>query len=193
LLLADQWISLRSQHLIAPTLEATPTRRVGLVLGTSKYAATGGPNAFYRHRLIAAAELYRAGKIRYILVSGDNAQQNYNEPVTMQRDLQALGIPDSAIVLDYAGFRTFDSVVRAKKVFGQEELLIISQHFHAERAIFIARRFGIEAHGYAARPVKGWPAAFKVRFREIFARFKALLDLYILNTEPRYLGPEVNI
>ena len=121
--------------------------------------------------------------MKYLLLSGDNAQQSYNEPMTMRRDLIAAGVAPSDIVLDYAGFRTLDSIVRTRKVFDTNDFIIITQRFHCERALFIALHMGIQAQCYAVPSPKDM---MTVRAREIFARLGALTDLYILKREPRF-------
>lgn len=165
----------------------TPQKKVALLLGTSRYTARGNTNLFFKHRISAAANLYKQGKIKHIIVSGDNSLKSYNEPREMQKALVALGIPDSAITLDYAGFRTLDSVVRCKEVFGQSEVIIISQRFHVERALFIAKKYKMEAIGFAAQdpPDK---YSLKTQIREYFAKTKAVIDLYIINKKPKFLG-----
>jgi len=162
--------------------------KVGLLLGTSKYAY-GRPNLYFVNRINAAAELYRAGKVKYILVSGDNSMEFYNEPQDMKEALIAAGVNAEDIYLDYAGFSTLDSVVRASKVFNIESLTIISQQFHCERAIYIARAHGIKAVGYAAKDVSG-ASATRVKFREYLARAKAVMDVAIIGTEPTYYGDD---
>jgi SanA protein len=137
----------------------------------------------------AALELYQQGKINVFLLSGDNAHRSYNEPWTMKRDLLKSGIPDSDIVLDYAGFRTLDSVVRAKKVFEADHFVIITQKFHCERALFIAQSNNIDAICLAVPEPRGL-AGFKIRLREVLARGKAVIDLYVLDIQPRFLGPK---
>jgi SanA protein len=181
-----------SNNYIFNSLIDIPKSRVGLLLGTSKYNRAGGANLFFRYRIDAAISLYQNHKIDYILVSGDNRTLSYNEPRDMRKALLARGIPDSAIYLDYAGLRTFDSVVRCKKVFGQSAFIIISQEFHLERALFIAQHVGIYAIGYAAKNV---PEAYSIKtsIREYFARTKAVLDIFILATKPRFLGDSVII
>lgn len=169
-----------------------PDKKVALLLGTSKYLKGGKINLFYQHRINAAAELYKKGKIKFIIVSGDNSRRGYNEPKLMKNDLIKAGVPGEKIYPDYAGFRTFDSVVRSKKVFGQNSLLIISQRFHNLRALYIAKHFGIDAVAYNAEEVRTLKS-IKVRFRERFARVKALFDLYLFNTKPRYLGKKIHI
>ncbi len=161
--------------------------KVGLVLGTSKYTSQGRINLFYKYRLQAATELYNSGKICKILVSGDNGNYSYNEPRMMFQDLVDAGIPSSDIFLDYAGFRTFDSVIRANKVFNQTSFLIISQQFHNERAVFIAKKNGINAKAYNAKGVS-FKFSPKTVIREKLARVKAVLDVHLLGTSPKFLG-----
>ncbi len=160
---------------------------VGLLLGTSKYTSSGRLNYFYKYRVEAAIDLYESCKIREILVSGDNSSISYNEPIMIYKDLLQAGIPKEDIHLDYAGFRTFDSVIRAKKIFNQSKLLIISQRFHNERALFIARSNGIEATAFNTKTVS-FGFAPKTFVREKLARVKAVLDVHLLGTKPRFLG-----
>ena len=162
------------------------------MLGTSQYLRGGGVNPYFRNRIDAAVELYRLGRIRNIIVSGDNSLVSYNEPVRMQEALLERGIPEEHIFLDYAGFRTLDSVVRARKVFGQEYLTIITQEFHAQRALFIAEHHGLTAVAYTAGGVGG-ALGTRVLFRELFAKVKAVLDIHVFHTQPRFLGDPVEI
>ena len=149
----SEWTVSDARHYTYDDVDAVPYNRVALVLGTSKYLIGGSPNHYFKYRIKAAAELYNNGKVDYILVSGDNATVQYNEPRQMRRALIQAGIPASAIYSDYAGFRTLDSIVRAKEVFGQARFTVVSQAFHNERAIFIARHFG------ASRGWAGWSPA----------------------------------
>ena len=169
----------------------TPSKKVGLLLGTAKYVKGGWINLYYTHRITAAVELYKAGKIEYILISGDNGRESYDEPTLMKEDLMAAGIPESAIYLDYAGFRTLDSVVRCKRIFGELDILVISQQFHNERAVYIARAKGIQAVGYNAQDVNA-KYGFKTHIREYLARTKMFLDLWF-HKEPKFLGEEIQI
>lgn len=165
--------------------------KVGLVLGTSKYVSKGRVNLYYKYRIEAAVELFNYGKIDFILVSGDNRKANYNEPETMRRDLIAAGIPEGRIFMDYAGFRTLDSIVRSKAVFETDDITIISQRFHNERALFIANKKGIKAIGYNAQDPPG-ELQVKVLFREKLARVKMLLDL-LLNKQPKFYGKKIKV
>ncbi len=187
-------IVLSNYHIISSTtdyiyhsIDSMPRNRVGLVLGTSRYLRSGGSNPYFRYRIDAAAQLYHADKIEYILVSGDNSLDSYNEPKLMKEALEESGVPANRIFADYAGFRTLDSVVRSKEVFGQEKLTIITQEFHGRRAVFIGRHKGIDATAFAAGSVPT-EFGFKVLVREVFARVKAVLDIYVFHTQPRFLG-----
>lgn len=159
---------------------------VALVLGTSKYNRNGTRNMYFHHRIDAAVELYQAGKVKKILVSGDNGLREYNEPFDMLKALMARGIPRKDIVLDYAGFRTFDSMVRASEVFGQKSFVVVSQKFHLERALYIGMTKKMDVVGYVANnPSK---ASFMLFGRELMARTKAVLDCQLLGTTPKFLG-----
>lgn len=168
-----------------------PYNRTGLLLGTGKYHIDSSINLFYQFRIDAAVSLMRAGKIRYVVISGDNSREDYDEPSMMRADLIKNGIDSSRIFLDYAGFRTFDSIVRAKEVFGQTELTVISQRFHNQRAIYIAGKEGVSAIGFNARDVSG-SNGFKVIVREKLARVKVFVD-YLFGIEPLFLGPKITI
>lgn len=195
LLLALGWLAFeasRIEALAAPfvssDLHRVPQARVGLVLGCSEFVADGRHNLFFDRRMAAAAALFHANKVSYLLVSGDNSRPNYDEPSAMRRALERAGVPSSRIVLDYAGFRTLDSVVRAKDVFGVKEVVFVSQHFHNLRAVYLARAHGMVAYGYDAKDVGGvgglWP-----KLREVASRAFAVLDVQVLGTTPRYGGP----
>ncbi len=190
LFLIDQWISFSTQKQLYDDIEALPAKKVGLLLGTNKYLKSGGINPYFSNRIHAAAALYLAGKIQFILASGDNHHSSYNEPEEMKAALVALGVPENVIVLDYAGFRTLDSVVRAHEVFGENDFIIISQTFHNQRALFIANARNIQAIAFNVIDTQ---QALKVQWREYFARAWAMLDIYILNTQPRFLGTPIKI
>lgn len=165
--------------------------QVGLLLGTSKNLKSGSRNDFFYHRIEATAELFRNGKLKKVIISGDNSRVDYNEPQDMKMELIKNGIPDSAIFLDYAGLRTLDAVVRAKEIFGQDTFIVISQKFHNERAVYLARHYGIEAYGYNAREVKAYKS-LKTKIRELFARNKMFLDL-LFGVKPKFSGEKVTI
>lgn len=171
--------------------DAIPKNRVGLVLGTSSKQRNGEPNPYYEYRIEATLALYKAGKIDYVLVSGDNGTKYYNEPITYKKDLVAGGIPENRIFLDAAGFRTLDSMVRAKYIFGLDSVTVISQEFHNKRAIFLAERKGLTAIGYNAKDLSGIKG-LKMHARESLARVKVFIDL-LLNTQPKYYGKKIEI
>lgn len=173
-------------------VEKTPARMVGVVLGTSPKVGIRD-NLYFTTRIDAAAKLFHGGRVHFLVVSGDNARAGYNEPAEMKKALVAKGVPAERVYCDYAGFRTLDSVVRAKKVFGAEEFTVISQRFHNQRAVYLARRLGMRdviAFDAAMPRVKG---RWKLLMREVGARVMALLDVEVFKTEPRFLGPEVRI
>ncbi len=165
---------------------------MGLLLGTAKYQPGGGINPYFSHRIDAAVELYEAGKIRYIIASGDNEHESYNEPLQMRLALLQRGVPNESIVLDYAGFSTLDSVVRTAEVFGQERFTVISQRFHNERAVYIGSYFGYDVVGYNAVDLTP-PSGVQTRFREYLARVKAIMDVHLVRRTPRFLGDPIRI
>ena len=167
-----------------------PYRRVGLVLGCPKRVFGGWSNPYFENRIAAAAELYHRKKVLYLVVSGDNHVQGYDEPTDMKNALIDRGVPVDRIYLDYAGFRTLDSVVRVKEIFGQHSITIISQKFHNQRAIFLADHHGIDAIGFDAPEVAS-RYRFKTVFREQFAKVKALLDVYLFRKQPHFLGRKI--
>jgi len=177
---------------IYSSVDEVPFNNVAVVPGTSSKLSSGHKNLFFTYRLKAVSELYRQGKINAIIVSGDNGTVYYNEPMDMKKALVELQIPDSVIYLDYAGFRTFDSVIRAWKIFGQKKFTFVSQRFQNERAVFIGRSYGIEIIAYNAQDVTTY-SSFKTMVRELFARVKVFLDIYVLNQQPRFLGEPVII
>ncbi len=168
-----------------------PAHKAALLLGTSPTLADGRTNLYFTLRIQAAAELYRAGKVRYIIVSGDNRKHGYNEPEAMKAALVAQGIPAEKIVPDYAGIRTLDSVLRARSIFGQDSYIVVSQKFHNERAVYLARAHGIDAYGYNAADVDRY-SGFKTEVREYLARVKMLLDLAVQKA-PRHQGEPVRL
>lgn len=192
IILITEWrISAGSKDYIYDDLAQLPDSQVVLVLGTSKYLGNGQENLFYTFRMDAAKQLYDAGKARAFIVSGDNRAHNYNEPAMMRKSLVGLGIPTEMIYSDYAGFRTLDSVVRTNKVFGQDTFIIVSQKFHNQRAVFIARHYGLQAYGYNARAVSV-SRSYKTFIRERFARVKVFLDI-MTNKGPYFLGDPIDI
>ncbi len=184
----NTWMIGITRGAVYDTTQRVPVADVALVLGTSPYTHTGRPNLLFENRINAAAQLFHAGKVRYLLVSGANPSRAYNEPQKMYQALRKLGVPDAAITLDFAGFRTLDSVVRARAVFGLSHTTLITQRYHEYRALFLAERSGLSAVGYT------WPdedrrQPLRTEAREYLARVKAVLDVFVLDTPPRFLGP----
>ncbi len=191
ILIVNLWVEKSIQSKTFNSLVQIPHNKVGLLLGTSKYTSNGHENLFFKYRIQAASKLFKAKKVEYIIVSGDNHIAGYNEPELMQQSLIKLGVPKERIILDYAGFRTLDSVVRAKTIFGQTQLTIISQKFHNQRAIFISKYKGIDAIGYNADDVSLlW--SYRTVLREKLARVKVLFDL-IFGVDPKFLGEQIEI
>lgn len=173
-------------------VEAVPHTRVAVLLGTNPKTKTGKMNYFYKHRIDAAVKLYQYGKIDRILISGDNSKPTYSEPDAMKDDLVAAGMPDSVIYLDFAGFSTYDSMVRAKKVFGLSKFVVISQDFHNRRAVYIARQNGIDAIGFNVQNTLFRKWRIKMELREILARVKAVGEV-VMNKKPHFLGEPIEI
>lgn len=171
------------------SVDDVPHRRAGLVFGCSEKLGSRD-NLYFKYRIEAAAELWKAGKVDCLIVSGDNREKYYNEPVAMRKALVKAGVPLKKIACDYAGLRTLDSVIRAKKIFGLNEVTLISQKFHNERAAYIAKANGIDVVGYNARDVEGY-AARKTEDREVLARVLMWFDVNVTNTQPKHLGEMV--
>jgi len=187
-LFIDFYIKNISKDYIYSSVKKVPKENVALLLGTAKYIKKGKINYFYKYRIDAAVKLYKENKIKAILVSGDNATKYYNEPRRMYKDLLKAGIPKNRIYLDYAGFRTLDSIKRAGAIFSLKKYVIISQKFHLERAIFLAHANGANAIGFEAKSLPNTAASLRMRLREYLARVKAFLDVYILHTTPKFFG-----
>ncbi|WP_022974828.1 SanA/YdcF family protein [Nevskia ramosa] len=185
--LINNWVVNNSEAYVYSNWSLLPDNEVGLVLGTSPFTRSGKPNPQFYGRIEAAVQLYQLGKIKKIIVSGANPDSTYNEPRQMWRELTKAGIPSQAITMDFAGVRTFDSISRAKAVFNLEQMTVITQEYHAYRAVFIAKKLNIRVAGYAATS-DNIGVFSRTYIREVFARVKAVLDLYVLSTEPKFLG-----
>lgn len=185
------WVSRQAENALFNSIENIPSNRVGLLLGASKYTSNNNVNLYYKYRLEAATALYKAGKIEFILISGDNGRKGYDEPTDFKNDLIKNGIPENKIYLDYAGFRTLDSMVRAKEIFGLNELTIISQKFHNERALYLAKHAEVHAIAFNAKDING-RYGFKTKLREYLARAKASADI-LFNVKPKFLGKKIDI
>jgi len=181
------WYIIKStESRIYSEIKEIPKNEVAVVLGASKYLGVNEKyiNYYFKYRMEAAAELYHTGKVKHLLVSGDNHSKDYDEPTDMKNYLISLGVPCEAITLDYAGFRTFDSMIRAKEIFGLTKFTIVSQEFHNQRALFICDQLGIDAIAYNAKDAYRGPGSLA---REYLAKSKAVLD-FLLGTEPKFLG-----
>lgn len=184
-LICNLWIYFSASGKVYNNTDDIESAQIALVLGTSHRLVNGNPNPYFHERMQTAAKLYHTGKVKHILVSGDNATRYYNEPEKMRKALVKLDVPNDKITLDYAGFRTLDSIVRCKKIFGQENVIIITQPFHSYRALFISEYYEMNAVAMTTNEVE---KSFKVQFREYFARMLAVWDLYIIKKEPKFLG-----
>ena len=192
-LVLNEWIVRSTRSAVFTEMDALPQNDVALVLGTGKLLRGSGKiNPHFRKRIEAAAALYHAGKVKHLLLSGDNHIAGYDEPTDMAEALMTLDVPPSAMTLDYAGFRTFDSVVRARKIFGQSRVTIVTDDFHAARSVFLAQHEGLDAVAFCSAKVSTRFSA-RTRVREVGARVKAALDIYVLNTRPHFLGAPVEI
>ncbi|MET9679506.1 SanA/YdcF family protein [Streptomyces coeruleorubidus] len=167
------------------TAADVPRTDVAVVFGAGLW--DGEPSPYLAHRLDAAAGLYREGRVEVVLVTGDNSREDYDEPDAMRVYLTRHGVPDERIVSDYAGFDTWDSCVRAKKIFGVDEAVLISQGFHIRRAVALCQAAGVESYGVGVDAVHDatW---YYGGAREIVAAGKAALDA-VFRPDPRFLGP----
>ena len=186
---ADRACQHAARGRIFRSVDDVPQNDVALVLGTSKKTPAGSANLHFNQRIDAAVTLYRSGRVRHFLVSGDNHIAGYDEPADMRDALIAAGVPTNAITCDDAGFRTLDSVVRAKQVFGLTRCTIVSEEFHCPRALWIARRHGLDAVAFAAADLKSARWTLRVKAREFLARAWCGVDLYVLHRSPKFSGP----
>lgn len=177
-LLANRWVINSTDSYLYRDSALMPENEVGLVLGTSSYTRGGAANPQFHGRIEAAARLYHQGKIKRLILSGANPDARYNEPRRMQEALVEKGVPPEALMLDFAGDRTFESVIRSREVSGLSRVTIITQKYHAYRALFLARKIGMQAVAYAA-PMQDGGEGFRHPPREIFARVLAVFDLYL--------------
>nr|WP_314543712.1 ElyC/SanA/YdcF family protein [uncultured Empedobacter sp.] len=188
---ANYKIENSTEEFVSDKLEILPKTKVAVVLGTAPNLVSGYQNYYFTYRIEAATKLYQSGKVTHFILSGDHGRKNYNEPEAMKQALIKNGIPENVIYLDYAGFRTLDSMIRAKEIFGQNEFIVVSQGFHNQRAVYIARQNGINAYGYNARDVNKH-AGLKTNIREYFARTKVFIDSFF-GIQPKFLGEKIEI
>ncbi len=189
---AHWWIQRGASRYVIGQMANLPRNHVGLVLGTSAYGKGHRRNPHFANRIAAAANLFHTGLVKQLLLSGDNGTRGYDEPADMERALLSLGLRPCRLTRDDAGFRTLDSVVRAKEVFGLRRVTIITDRFHCYRAVFLARHFGLAAVAYPSEEVSV-EHSLKSRVREWLADVKACLDVYILHTRPKFLGRPIMI
>ena len=189
----DLFMSKNAEADIYNDLNNVPAKKAALVLGTAKYMIGGGQNYFYTYRIRAAAALFKAGKVKSVVVSGDHSTKYYDEPGRMQKDLIKAGVPGKYITLDPLGIRTLDSIVRAEAIFDLKDYIIVSQKFHLERALFIAKAKGQNVIGFMAKDIPGTAAAYRMKAREYLARAKAFLDVYVLHTMPKFDGKKEKV
>lgn len=187
-LLCNRWVINSTDSYLYKDYALLPQNDVGIVLGTSSYTREGERNPQFHARVEAAVQLYRLGKIKHLIVSGANPDSTYNEPRRMWQELTKAGIPPKDITMDFAGFRTLDSLARAKHVFDLERCTVITQRYHAYRAVFLGKKQGIRVAAYLAPIAPGGGYGSRNPPREIFARVKAVLDLFVLRTPPKFLG-----
>ena len=191
ILACNGWLLVTNRTRIFRAGMDVPLRPVALVLGTSPRVGMW-KNPFFEGRMDAATQLWRAGKVRHLLVSGDNSRHDYDEPTAMRDALIARGVPVRVITLDYAGFRTLDSLVRAREVFGLHDLIIVTDDWHQPRALFLAAAAGLDALGVSSAELP-WSMSGKTRLREWLSRVKAVADVCVLRTKPKFLGDPVKL
>lgn len=167
----------------------SPKERVAIIFGAG-LRRDGTPTAMLRDRVLTGADLYFSGKVEKLLMSGDNRFENYNEPESMRQFALLAGVPDKAIVLDYAGRRTYDTCYRAKVIFGVKNALLITQKFHLPRALFLCNTLGLNAIGVEASNCYWNGSPFVWDIREQFATIAAFLDLYVSSPAPVLGNPE---
>lgn len=187
-MIGSNWLLVsRNADRIVTDLARLPQCDVALVLGANPKLASGRANPHFENRMDAAAQLYATGRVKHLLVSGDNHSRDYDEPTLMRQALIARGVPDSAITSDFAGRRTLDSVVRAREIFGLQRCIIVSQRYHNARALEIARARGLDAWAWCAPDVE-LSQSLRTELREVLARTLTVLDLYVWHRQPRFLG-----
>lgn len=183
--LANRWVINSTDAYLYRDSSLMPDNEVGLVLGCSPFISSGKPSPQFHGRMQAAAELYRLGKVKRLILSGANPDSRYNEPKKMREALLGLGVPSDAMVLDFAGDSTYESIIRAKEVFGLSQVTLITQRYHSYRAVFLARKTGLRADAYIAPLADNGGMGLRNPPREVFARAAAVLDVFIY----RMAGP----
>ena len=189
--LCSAWLLIAARGRILADASGVSRCDIALVLGTSSRVGKFA-NPFFEGRMDAAAALWHAGKVKHFLLSGDNSEKYYDEPTAMKSALLSRGLPENAMTLDYAGFRTLDSLVRAREVFGVSRLIVVSDGWHLPRALFLAGSAGLDATGFSSAEVP-WKWSARTRIREWISRVKAVADVFILQTKPKFLGERVTL
>ncbi len=188
---ANLWVVGSTREQVMEKMPGAGQPTVLLLLGTSHKTMTGDDNLFYQQRITTAFTLYKAGYINRIILSGDHRTKYYNEPLVMRKSLVALGVPDSVLLADDGGVRTLDSIIRCKELFGVDEIIVVTQRFHAYRALFISNYYKIKAIAMVPETATDIPV-FGVLLREFFARPLAVLDLYLLHRRPEFKHAVIN-
>jgi vancomycin permeability regulator SanA len=186
--LANGWVLVSTSE-SRYAIDQVPACPAAIVLG-AYVLPDGQPSPVLEERVRAAVALYRAGKVRRLLISGDNGRAGYDEVTAMKKEAVRLGVPPEDVVRDYAGFRTYDSCYRARAIFGVDHAILVTQWFHLSRALFLARHLGIDAVGCEAPDPVPDSMHRRLEVREIGARTAAVLDLFVLHRSPRFLGPK---
>jgi vancomycin permeability regulator SanA len=193
LAVAATWLGMkanaRSSNVSVEKARATD---VAMILGAG-ITADRRPSDVLQARIERGVELYTAGKVRKLVMSGDNSRENYDEVSVMKREAVRLGVPRSDVILDYAGFRTLDSCVRLRKVFGQSHAIVVSQGFHLPRAIHLCRWAGIDIVGVEAKDPRAKTARIASSAREAFASLRSFADMHIFGTKPRFGGSKIDV
>ncbi|MFD7028931.1 vancomycin high temperature exclusion protein [Streptomyces sp. NPDC059917] len=184
-LLPSAWTHAVAGDRLRTTADA-PAAEVAVVFGAGLW--DGQPTPYLANRLDAAAALYRAGRVKVVLVTGDNSRSDYDEPDAMRAYLTRHGVPDGRIVSDFAGFDTWDSCVRTREIFGVHRAVLISQGFHIRRAVALCESAGVESYGVGVDQAHDatW---YYGGVREVFASGKAALDA-VFKPQPHFLGPK---
>ncbi len=192
-LVINKRVEVLSNKFIYQSSSAIPAKQAALILGARVWE-NGQLSAMLADRVLTGAELYKAGKVKKILISGDHGRVSYDEVNSMRNYLLEKGVPKRDIFMDHAGFDTYDSLYRARDVFHVKNIIIVTQKFHLPRAIYIAKKLGIDAVGLEAdRRQYVYGATIKASIREILARVKAFNEIEILRSKPKYLGKVIPV
>lgn len=181
-------VVISSSAFISDDLEAIPSADAGLILGARVFN-DGRLSHMMQDRADAAVELYESGKVKKLLMSGDHGTTEYDEVNTVKNYLLEKGVRPEDLFLDHAGFDTYDSLYRARDIFGAHSVIVVTQKFHEPRAVFIGRSLGMDVHGYIADK-REYQGILWNEFREIFSRTKAGVDV-VIGAQPKFLGEKI--